>query len=401
MHRIKILHVSYSDDIGGAAVAALRHHTCMLKAGYRSTFLCLRNRTNSPQVIGVSSTFQHHLNSLKNRINQGILRIVGVKEPQAVSLNVWDSPFLKLINDMDCDVVVLHWVNAELLSCRDISRIRHKLIWVFHDLWPICGIRAYPNVGLFEQTALNKVTDLIDQWSRRRKKKSWKDLDVHIVAVSQWVKDQVDQSNLFNEATVSVIYNPIPIQIFYPRNRIEVRKKFKIPEQKKVILFGAPNLNVFRKGGDLLVKALENLPDDLKKEVLLVTFGRGGVSSDAFATLDVGSIHDEEHIAELYSMADVMCVPSRMETFGQTALEAQACGTPVVAFNTSGLPEVVSHLKTGYLASAFDARNFALGIEWVLEQPRSEIESRCLTQVSRFSFDTIGRHWENLLDCFE
>ena len=45
-----------------------------------------------------------------------------------------DSPLLKIINDYECDVVVLHWVNAELLSCRDIARIRHKLIWMFHDL---------------------------------------------------------------------------------------------------------------------------------------------------------------------------------------------------------------------------------------------------------------------------
>ena len=219
---------------------------------------------------------------------------------------------------------------------------------------------------------------------------------MHIVAVSQWVKDQVGKviclMRLLYRSSTTLFHRYLSF------NRIEVRKNSRY-QSKKVILFGAPNLNVFRKGGDLLVRALENLPC-LKKEACWSRLVRR-VSSDAFTTLDVGSIHDEEHIAELYSMADVMCVPSRMETFGQTALEAQACGTPVVAFNTSGLPEVVSHLKTGYLASAFDARNFALGIEWVLEQPRSEIESRCLTQVSRFSFDTIGRHWENLLDCVE
>ena len=81
-----------------------------------------------------------------------------------------------------------------------------------------------------------------------------------------------------------------------------------------------------------------------------------------------GHIHDDATLRLLYSSADVMAVPSRQEAFGQTASEAHACGTPVVAFDTSGLPDIVSHQQNGYLALAFDAVDFAQGISWVLEQ---------------------------------
>lgn len=59
-------------------------------------------------------------------------------------------------------------------------------------------------------------------------------------------------------------------------------------------------------------------------------------------------------------------MPSRQESFGQTASEAHACGTPVIAFDNSGLTDIVEHLKTGYLAKAFDTTDLAHGIQWLL-----------------------------------
>jgi glycosyltransferase involved in cell wall biosynthesis len=63
-----------------------------------------------------------------------------------------------------------------------------------------------------------------------------------------------------------------------------------------------------------------------------------------------------------------MVIPSKLEAFGQTASEAHACGTPVVAFDTCGLPDIVDHQVTGYLAKAFEPEDLARGIEWVLEE---------------------------------
>jgi glycosyltransferase involved in cell wall biosynthesis len=80
-----------------------------------------------------------------------------------------------------------------------------------------------------------------------------------------------------------------------------------------------------------------------------------------------GHLHDDFTLRAYYSAADVMVVPSRQEAFGQTASEAHACGTPVVAFNTGGLPDIVDDRVTGALAEPFEPTSLAAAIRWVLE----------------------------------
>ena len=68
-----------------------------------------------------------------------------------------------------------------------------------------------------------------------------------------------------------------------------------------------------------------------------------------------------------------MVVPSRQDNLPNTAVEAHACGAPVVAFRTGGLPDIVEHKRTGYLAQPFDTQDLAAGISWVLEDPQRRI----------------------------
>ena len=81
----------------------------------------------------------------------------------------------------------------------------------------------------------------------------------------------------------------------------------------------------------------------------------------------MGNLSDDLSLRLVYSSADVMVVPSRFESFGQTASEALACATPVVAFNTSGLKDIVIHKSTGYLAEPFSVNDLSNGIVWTLQ----------------------------------
>ncbi len=81
----------------------------------------------------------------------------------------------------------------------------------------------------------------------------------------------------------------------------------------------------------------------------------------------VEPIFDEERMALYLAAADALVLPSLQENQPNLVVEAMACGTPSVAFRASGLPDLVEHEETGYLAPAFESEGLARGIEWVLE----------------------------------
>lgn len=95
-----------------------------------------------------------------------------------------------------------------------------------------------------------------------------------------------------------------------------------------------------------------------------------------------------------------MVVPSRHEAFGQTTSEAHACGTPVIAFNTGGLPDIVEHQRTGYLAKAFDTRDLAAGIAWVLTQRETgQLGERARKRaVERFAYPVVAAGYQKVYE---
>ena len=159
-----------------------------------------------------------------------------------------------------------------------------------------------------------------------------------------------------------------------------------LPKDKRIILFGAvrgttdPN-----KGFHLLKPALQAL-GKASSDMLALLFGdsgRDGIPDLGMPAVSLGSIHDEHKLATIYSSADVFVAPSLQESFCQTAAEALACGTPVVAFGATGLLDVVEHLGCGYLAQPYDIEDLARGIGWVLEDRDryAELSSRARLKI--------------------
>lgn len=195
---------------------------------------------------------------------------------------------------------------------------------------------------------------------------------MHVVCPSSWLAECVRSSALMADWPVSVIPNVLDTRIFKPLDKMFSRATLNLPADKTLVMFGAIGGGKdFRKGFDLLLASLDCLRNlDLSGDVELVVFGQSKPKSEPDLHFPVhwfGHVHDDPTLALLYNAADVMIVPSRQENLPQAATEAQACGCPVVAFNTTGLKDVVEHQKTGYLANAFDVQDMARGISWVLE----------------------------------
>ncbi|WP_407380768.1 glycosyltransferase, partial [Helicobacter sp.] len=206
-------------------------------------------------------------------------------------------------------------------------------------------------------------------WTFKRKAKTYAKLkNLTINGLSRWIAQSAKDSALLGSKPIINLPNPIDTRIYRPIQKSLAREMLRIHTPKKMISFGAIGAtSTPRKGFNELKAALQSLPQHLKSQCELLVFGssEGEVLQD-MPTHFLGALHDDIALALLYSASDVFIMPSYVESFGQTALEALSCGTPVVAFDTSGLKDIITHKHNGYLAKCYDTSDLAKGIEWIL-----------------------------------
>lgn len=378
MTRIEIL--SNSDSVGGASRAAYRLYRALRTCAPDIRMTVADKRTDDWGVHGPVNVLQKATRYLRPRLAGRITALQRTDNAGAHSLNLLPSNMAGGINRSSVDLVNMHWVGGESLSIEDIGKIRKPLVWTFHDMWALCGAEHISDHGpdarwrkgyfAHNRPAGAKGPDL-DRFTWNRKRRAWKQ-PVQVVTPSRWLADCVRQSFLMKDWPVAVIPNVLQTDVFKPLEREHSRHALNLPLDRHIVLFGAlggtrdPN-----KGYSLLLEAL-NLLAAGGAPVLCVVFGQGEPRDAVplpFPVKWMGHVSDDATLALLYSAADVMVTPSKLENLPQSATEAQACACPVAAFDCTGLPEVVEHLKTGYLARSFDAADLAHGIAWVLEDP--------------------------------
>ncbi len=287
------------------------------------------------------------------------------------------------LNKEQSDVVNLHWLGTGTLSIEEIGRLRHPVVLSLHDMWTFCGAEHYTYDRRFESgyaTGTRPDGESGVDWNRivwSRKAKAWRH-PMTVVTPSRWLADCVGRSRLMSSWPVHVIPNPIDLNLWSPMDRREARSSLGLPPDGWVVAFGADGGEAKSiKGGDLLRKALRRLPGNLansmRSDLRLVVFGgkRAFVEEGAlpFTVHHLGRVQDDGVLRAVYSAADVMVVPSRQDNLPNTAVEAQACGTPVVGFCVGGLPDIVDDGVNGRLVAAFDTEALARAIAWVVERP--------------------------------
>jgi glycosyltransferase involved in cell wall biosynthesis len=318
------------------------------------------------------------------------------------------------VNSSSADIIDVHWTNFGYLSIEEFGKITKPLVWHMHDMWAFTGGENYtkddPDArwrsGYTDPKPVGMRWD-VEKWVYRRKQDHWT-RPRHLITSSSWMAGLVQQSPLLSQWPVHVIPNPVDTGTYCPGPQDEARHALGLPLDVPLVTAVLPTrLDDPRKGFDLLRDALVRV-HAAQPEVHLAVVGHDSPPRDwepgLPATHWLGQKDDAGCIAA-YRAADLVVVPSRQDNSPQTATESIACGTPVVAFDASGLPDFVRSERTGHLARSFDTADLANGINSLLlhkENLQALQKSARSHAVENWSFAKVAaahqRLYENILE---
>lgn len=291
---------------------------------------------------------------------------------------------LRLARNFAPDVISLHsvnqWTDAALnrTIAAELTAIA-PLLWTLHDLWPLTGCDDYPEAfsdpALDAEAAYTKVFNDVAP-----------DLDrieccgdrLVFAAPSQWIGGLAGR--VFRERLrVEHVPHGVDVKEFRPSPRDEARRALDIPDARPVVAAAATHLGARRKGLASLIDALGLLQTPVT--VALIGHSRDGLAWPSNVNLvHLGHIQDVRVLRLAYSAADAFVLPSLAEMFGLVLIEAFACGTPCVGFETGGVAEIIRPGLTGELARRGDAAALAAGLKRVLAlgpEQRAQVRLDC------------------------
>ena len=376
---MKILHISTHDISGGAARAAYRLHTGLQDIGLESQMLVQEKYSNDKTVIAPKIRLFQGIAKAKLTVESLPLKLYRQKKNTPFFTQWLPDRVIPKVAQINPDIINLHWISGGFMQIETFAKLKRPLVWTLHDMWGFTGgchvtgecDRYKVFCGACPQLNSGNEWDL-SRWVWQRKVKAWKNLNLTLVSPSSWLAECAHSSSLFQNLRIEVIPHGLDTQKYRPINQHFAREALNLPQDKKLILFGAIEATSDRnKGFHLLQPALQELSKSgWKDDLEVVIFGASQPENPpdlGFKSHYLGHLHDAISLTTVYSAADVMLVPSLQESFGQTASESFACGTPVVAFNSTGLKDIVDHQQNGYLAKPYEIEDFGKGITWVLE----------------------------------
>jgi glycosyltransferase involved in cell wall biosynthesis len=365
---MRILHIT-TNWSGGAGIACRRLWAAQVHAGLDAHVLCLQvpALVKSERVHSFFELRQNKLGKLlaglELRANQFCNKLPTIQHPEFFingprSLYHLESctPF------QQADIVHLHWV-PKLLDFRSVFAQKQKaFVWTLHDMQPFTGGNHYQT-----DSGLDVYANMLHR-NRAYKHRELKGSRLSVVSPSVWLAQEARKSEVMSEFRVEVIPNLIPTDVFRPMDKTLSRQKLGLPHGQRLLLFVAEKVSDKRKGFDLLLEALADLPKD--QDFGLIVLGNWDTSHEIKMPLyQMGYQEDPEMLASIYSAADVFVLPSREDNLPNTMVESLACGTPVVGFRIGGLPDLVKDGVTGWCVEPYLPKALAKGILEVCQKP--------------------------------
>lgn len=342
----KVVHINTFCS-GGAAKACARINHAMYDAGMDSRMLVLYKTIPDDLITDLRKELpliEHLYLKIKNRNYTDLLKFKNRNNDELFSLyrSVWNVNRHSLVKQ--AEVIHLHWV-AGLLDFDSFFRSipdSKKIIFTLHDHYPFSGGPHYPN-PCFDS---GKWIQLIDR-NRFFLNELYKKHHIQFVGPSRYIIDHLMKSGLGNSGNCSVIKNPVDPTIFKELNREALRKKYGFGTNDKVLLYVNENFKYRRKNFSYFKSIYPILIENGYK--ILICGDRIKDEQKNKNIVQIGYVKDDHELANIYNVADVLLFTSTDDNLPNTISESLCCGTPVVAFNTGGIGEMIDVINNGSL----------------------------------------------------
>ncbi|AEE53261.1 glycosyltransferase [Haliscomenobacter hydrossis] len=375
----KVVQLQYRSTTSGDF--GRRLHDEFMKVGISSSIVSLYSNVQP-------SAEQHNLGKkeilvsrLDNKVNDYLTRKAD-KSLGLFSYPIFGTNVTRLEQVKQADAIYLHWSHHGFLSLTNmeqLAKLGKPIIVILHDMWYLTGGCHYSfGCEKYQEKCQScqffpdsKKNDLSTAGFEKKMKFYAKYDNLYFVSPSTWLYQCAQQSGLTQNKPVFHIPNVLDRNIYKPFDKKTAKEILNIPQNEQVILFGATSVKNPYKGWEYVTSALKILYEQRQNEnITVLIFGNGNNQEISetipFQTRFMGRLNDEYTLALTYNAADVLVAPSLIDNLPYTIFESLACGTPVVAFDTGGIPDMIQHRINGYLAKYKDAEDLAKGISYCL-----------------------------------
>jgi glycosyltransferase involved in cell wall biosynthesis len=360
---MRVLQINFSDfgSGGGGAIAMHRLTQGLTQLNVDCKIISKVKTLSSDQ-----SALVPRLKVLEGVIKK-ITKPLGLNDIHAIgAFRLKHHPFFQR-----ADIINLHVIHSDYLSYLALPALtaQKPAVFTLHDMWAFTGHCAYSYDCARWQTGCGSCPypDTYPSIERDLTRLEWRlkrwvyaSANLTIVTPSRWLMEQAQKSILSNY-DICHIPHGLDLHTYAPIDKALARQALNLPTNKFIIMSCAESLSDRRKGMDLLIKSLNQLPKDIKAKTVLLLMGNQAEAINRevqVSTIALGFVSSDRLKALAYSAADIFAFPTRADNLPIVLQESMACGTPMVSFDVGGVPDLVRSGITGLLAAAESVESF-------------------------------------------
>ncbi len=362
---MKVLFINTIDISGGAAIA-MQRIIKSLKDNYKIDYKLLVSRKLSDDIntFEIRPIWQKKIESLINLITDKL----GL---QYIFFPFSKYHLLKIAKQYKPDIIHLHNIHGGFFQINILPELSEiaPIVYTLHDMWSFTGHEAYSyennNWQYLKSCNLKDEYPAIgidtSEWLLKQKLNTYKKSNITIVTPSFWLKNLASKSPLFKNKEIINIKYALDFNTFFKKFK-NLRKKYNIPLDAKVLIFSAENINNPRKGSKYLFEILKQLNKNIKEKIHIILIGNGNVDKlfefNNFIIYNEGYINSEHKLSELLSISDILLYTSLADNLPNTLIESITCGLPAITFDIGGCKEIIQDNKNGFAIKPFDIKDF-------------------------------------------